>query len=442
MARRRKFSVPITKGASYTFAESPVSTSKFGEIVTRDTAFDYYKTLGFLPNVDPVLKKLNKDVEVYDDLFADARVKAAFGSRQAGCTSLSYELDRMGTPARQYKVVESVLNTLPVTDIIAQMISAVWYGYQVSEVIWSRVGGMVLPTSVVPKPQRWFRFSEDNELVYLTKTHQTDGVKLPDHKFITARHSPSYGNPYGDPVAQACYWPVKFRHTGFRFFTQFIEKYGMPWIKTEYPLGARESRVIEMLDVLNKSVQDSVVAYPSEWKVDALPVGGSQKSEDIYAKFLDYCNTEIYMALLGQNLTSEVEGGSYAAAKVHGGVRQDLIEGDKRMVEAAFDTLIDWIFFYNFSGDARPEFHLIEAPRPSVEDSQVTSALYTAGVRFKKVYYQKHYGLSEDEFDLPEPVAPGTATPEVTVATDDQTIMDTANTAKDATQTPGVGNNG
>ena len=436
MARRRKFTVPITKGASYTFAQSPISTSKFGEIVTRDTAFDYYKTLGFLPNVDPVLKKLNKDVEVYDDLFADARVKAAFGSRQAGCTSLSFELDRMGTPARQHKVIESVFNSLPITDIIAQMVAAVWYGYQVSEVMWSKVGSMVLPTSVVPKPQRWFRFSEENELVYLTKEHQTDGVPLPDHKFITARHNPSYGNPYGDPIAQACYWPVKFRHTGFRFFTQFIEKYGMPWIKTEYPIGARESRIVEMLDVLNTSVQDAVVAYPSEWKVDALPMGTSQHSEDIYGKFLDYCNTEIYMALLGQNLTSEVEGGSYAAAKIHNTVRQDLIEGDKRMIEDAFDTLIDWIYYYNFTGDVRPEFHLIEAPRPSIEDSQVTTALTGAGVKFKKIYFQKHYGLAEDEFDLSEPVEPAAPGVESAVATGDQTIMDTADTAKDATQTP------
>jgi phage gp29-like protein len=56
---------------------------------------------------------------------------------------------------------------------------------------------------------------------------------------------------------------------------------------------------------------------------------------------LESCKTEVAIAILGQNLTTEVKGGLYAAAESHMAVRQDIIYGDKKLVEDTFNELIN-----------------------------------------------------------------------------------------------------
>jgi phage gp29-like protein len=49
-----------------------------------------------------------------------------------------------------------------------------------------------------------------------------------------------------------------------------------------------------------------------------------------FEKIIQMCNGEITLALMAQNLTTEVKEGSLAAARVHSDVRQQTIEADAR----------------------------------------------------------------------------------------------------------------
>jgi phage gp29-like protein len=279
------------------------------------------------------------------------------------------------------------------------MLNGVFYGYQPVEILWKKQGGMILPEQIVSKPARWFRYSDTNELRYLTKRNMITGEPLPSYKFIVCRYHSSYANPYGESLASAIYWPVKFRHSSFRFFTTFMEKYGMPWVKVTYPLGTQEQRVQEMVSIMSTAMQDAIVAAPEEMKVEMLDMSQTSSAE-IYKTFIDLCNTDISIALIGQNLTTEVSGGSYAAAKQHGQVRQEVISEDIRMVESAFDTVIQWIHELNFSGEKLPKFKLVAAPQPTLDDANTAVALTKAGVKFKDLYFENRFGLLSDEFEM------------------------------------------
>ena len=54
------------------FAESGKSLSD--QIATRSRSIDFYALGTYLPNPDPVLKALGKDIKVYRELRADAHV--------------------------------------------------------------------------------------------------------------------------------------------------------------------------------------------------------------------------------------------------------------------------------------------------------------------------------------------------------------------------------
>jgi hypothetical protein len=64
------------------FADAGASLAK--EIATRERSIDFYGLSGYLPNPDPVLKKMGKDIAVYRELMADAHVAACVESRRAG----------------------------------------------------------------------------------------------------------------------------------------------------------------------------------------------------------------------------------------------------------------------------------------------------------------------------------------------------------------------
>lgn len=87
---------------------------------------------------------------------------------------------------------------------------------------------------------------------------------------------------------------------------------------------------------------------------------------DSFSKQLDFANSAISIAVLGHNLTTEVKGGSFAAARVGDDVRADIRASDARLVSAAMrDGVLKRWAKWNY-GD--PE--LAPYPQYNVEPAQ------------------------------------------------------------------------
>ena len=379
------------------------------EIVTRKTVWDYYRTSLLLPQSSEVLQKLNANIEEVDQLLCDGRVKAAYNNRRAGCMSLKWTIDQNQAPSRAFKVIKRVFEELPVYDVISGMLMAPLYGYNVTEVIWSVDSGMVLPSNVQEKAQRWFGYDDKNQLRYKTKMNQVQGEPLPPRKFLVTRFHPRYDDPYASREAlfNALYWPVKFRHLLLEYGTQFCEKYGSPWLDVEMEAGMQQDRLQEILNVLQNTYNDGIIAHPASTKITALNIGDT-KNVKIYTEWMDVLNREIDMAILGNNLSAEIQGGSFAAARSLMGVREDVIKEDARMIEESMNQLIEWVCWYNFgSGIALPKFRMYKSEPATLERAQIDQILQSnLGVKFSKEYITRTYGVNDDEFELAIPVAP------------------------------------
>ena len=73
----------------------------------------------------------------------------------------------------------------------------------------------------------------------------------------------------------------------------------------------------------------------------------------VFKEKLDDANKEIAIAYLGQNLTTDVTGGSFAAANVHSRVLQDYIEAYATTINRAMRKIIQDFYFFNFPDDVR-----------------------------------------------------------------------------------------
>jgi phage gp29-like protein len=96
---------------------------------------------------------------------------------------------------------------------------------------------------------------------------------------------------------------------------------------------------------------DTGLVLPPGYEMDILsPSGEVWRGREAAIAWADRA---IAVAVLGQNLTTEVQGGSYAAAQVHHMVRQDLLEADAEVLATSLrEGVVRWWAEYNW-GSAR-----------------------------------------------------------------------------------------
>lgn len=387
----------------------------FEEIATRDRSPDFFSLAMSLPDPDPVLRKLGKDIKVYKELLSDARVGPCVESRKAAVIALEWDVARGNAPAAVTKFVRQCLARLKVGDIIREILNAPLYGMQPLEVIWRRDGKNTVPDRVVGKPVDWFVFApEDNSLRLRTKANLVQGDPLPEKKFLLPRYNATYENPYGERVLSRCFWPVTFKRGGLKFWLRFIEKFGSPWIIGKHSPNASKTDVDELAEKLERAIQDAVFVIPEDSSAQIVEAAGKSGSSALYRDLKESCDTDIAICILGQNLSTNVKSGSLAAAEVQERVRGEIKDGDKKIVVQTMGSLIDWICELNFGPGERPVFELFEEEEVDQKLATRDKTLSDTGqVKFTKRYFMKAYSLEDEDFDVVAgtPVPGGDVTP-------------------------------
>lgn len=394
------------------FAEGAKPTSLSDHIATRNRSPDFTALGMYLPNPDPVLKKLGKDIRVYSDMRSHAHVGGCIRRRKAGVVRMEWRIDRDRASVRMAKLCEQVLGDLDMRRVMREMLDAPLFGWQPMEVIWSPAssGGATVPLDVLAKPAHWFNFDSEAQLRFLTRQSMFQGELLEPRKFLVPAQDASYANPYGFPDLSMCFWPDTFLSAGLKFWVTFTEKFGTPWLVGKTPRGTPPSEQDKLLDQLEAMVQDAVAVIPDDASVDIVEAGGKSGSADLYEKLLMFCRSEISIALLGSNQTTEKDS-TFASAKAGAGVADDLRDADARLVEAAMNQLLRWVVDLN-EGEAAPapKFELYEQEEVDQEQAKRDETLSKAGLRLSRAYWMRTYDLEEGDIDVapPAPYIPST----------------------------------
>ena len=342
------------------------------------TAYDFTSMLNILPDPDPILRKRGADISIYRDLPGDSHLFACMQSRTAGTLRRPWQIalpagaDDNARSRQVLEFVVAVFRRLDTDRITAEMLDALFWGYTPFEYIWRAEGDKVVYEDIAGLPPEWFAWTPDGEPRFLTKHAPLEGEEIDERKFLFVRHRPSYDNPYGERIFSKVFWPIVFKKGTLKFWFIYTEKYGMPWALIKHPRSAGEDEIANLLSMAVRMVQDGVAAIPDDDSIQLVDTPFRASSAGIYEKLKDSCNFEISKAVLGQTLTTEIgDTGSRAAATVHLIVRDDLIEGDHRLVEAGFDRAIRRLVLENFDFDGPfPEFHIIEEDLPADENER------------------------------------------------------------------------
>ncbi len=223
-------------------------------------------------------------------------------------------------------------------NLIAEVLDAPFHGYTVAELYWRKgAAGDLRIQDIIVKPRRWFGYNHENRLVFPALLLPEP---VPPHKFAVARHFPTYDNPYGLRLLSRVLWPVAFKKGGVRFWLNFCEKFGFPWLLGQAPSLDTKQRE-ESANALARMVRDAV-AVVSGLDVSVHEFGG--KGGDLHQKLVQHWDNAISKVLVGQTLTSDVgDHGSYAASNTHYNVLDDITEADSVLVEA-FINEVGWSY--------------------------------------------------------------------------------------------------
>lgn len=231
-------------------------------------------------------------------------------------------------------VAEMRLHTAAITD---RMLYAAFYGYSVAELMWQPLDGMLQFSEIRVRHARRFRYNDDGELRLLTPRNMMRGEELPARKFwVVAAGAADDDEPYGRGLAEWLYWPTLFKRNGVRFWNNFTDRYSTPTALGKYRPGTPDSEIDNLVAALQAFSTDSGIAIPDGMAIELMHVaqGGSITNFENLCRYMDGAIAKV---VLSQTMTTD-DGASHSQAKVHAGVKLEVVKSDADLLSDSFNA--------------------------------------------------------------------------------------------------------
>jgi hypothetical protein len=383
-----------------------------GDLATRMAAFDFSVMGQLLPNPDPLLKELGRDISTYRDLLRRPHVGACVRRRKAAVLARQWGLTRGAAGARVQAALKDMMADWDMERIIRQALDACQFGYQPMELTWKASPSGLWLTDMQAKPPEWFCFDDNAELRFRTKAAPIFGEAVPPMKFVLPRQDASYQNPYGLPDLGLCYWPDLFMRGGMRFWLTFAEKYGGAFAAAKQPRGTPEPERQATLAALEDLLSNGVAVIPDDNSVELMEMAGKSASAELYERLVMFCRSEISIVQTGTNQTVEAEANK---ASAHAGldVAAALCDADCEVAAAAINQALRWVVELRWPGSPAPVFELWDQRSKDELQAKRDAATHSAGARFTNAYFERAYGYQPGDLVEAAPsAAPGSKQPQ------------------------------
>lgn len=285
-----------------------------------------------------------------DAVLGDDRVQAVLGTRVNGLLGLPLEFEAVDESDRAIELAnvleEDWWAFAPEPTLREWLSYALLVGACAAELVWDVTGQRALPRLKVWHPSTLRRSDAGQWSVRLA-----NGKDLPitpgDGKWALLA-------PYGErragthALVRALALPWLSKNFAVSDWNRYSEVHGNPTKVGRHPGGATKEEKDAFLSDMRAMASSAAVVVPDGWNVELLEA--KVGSGEVFAKLIEWANKAMSVAVLGQNLTTDVEGGSHAAAQVHENVRQDLIDSDAETLSTtAREQVLVWWAEFNFA---------------------------------------------------------------------------------------------
>jgi len=369
------------------------------EYLKRENTF--FGMIGtILPDPDKILAENGNDLSIYRDLLIDPHLTATVLQRKMQVLQMGWEVESDNEILRKEGI--ELMRNFPMQNVMSQMLDSILFGFSVSEILWEKRAGKIIPTQIVSKPQEWFAFDKDNQLKIINGSKEKNNViDLPKFKFLLARHQPTFDNPYGERILSRCYWPVKLKQSSIESWVQLIEKFGIPYLIGVVSDTATEIEKEAVIDSLLEMIENNVATRGVSDTIE-IKDRSTYDVGQMFEKMVEFQNKEISKAVLSVTLTVDVgTSGSYKASDVHRQMLEYIGISDKKIIEAAMNQLFDYYTELNYGKSSETiRIKLTKKESITEETASRDKILSEIGIKFNKGYFMKRYNLGDEDFEL------------------------------------------
>ena len=397
------------------------------EIIYREIPLTVVNTSWDITGVRNALQSLvvglfDEPSQLVESIVGDSRVQAAMESRTGAILGapVKFKLPRKYKDDKDAKKClrawERAWPQICAEPVLAELQQwAVHEGFGVAQLMWDTTShGVWWPYVQVWNPRYVYYHWLYRCYVAITLDGQVPIFSGDGHWLLHAPHSEYRGWIRGAMRAIAPWWLA--RNYALRDWARYSERNGMPWVKGKTPAAGNVAEIAQFRRDLAFLGQESIIQVPQgvddkySYDVELLEAQVGDASTG-FEKIIQMCNGEITLALMGQNLTTEVKEGSLAAARVHSDIRQQTIEADARALAKTIYMQIARPFAqFNFgnpdlapmiSWDVVPEDDFVMRSTVLKNFADAVMAFRKGGIEIKSMTaFAKKFGLDMRMADL------------------------------------------
>ena len=352
------------------------------------------------------------DITAQHELFADIEerdsdIGANLGTRKRALLTLDWRITppRNATPAedKQTEAAYELMDGLSAfDDFVIDLMDAVGHGFAALEIAWMLADGVYRPAALKHRPQSWFKWSDDDELLLKTRGNQA-GEALWPLGWVVHSHKSRSVQQARNGLFRTLAWLYMFKHYAVHDFAEFLELYGMPIRIGKYGAGATKEEKATLLRAVAEIGHNAAGIMPEGMEIELHnAASGTTSTSNPFLQMADWCEKSAARLILGQTLTSGADGKSStnALGKVHNEVRRDLLVSDAKQIAQTISRqlILPWLQI-NFGGidPARaPRFEF------DVREAEDIAVLAEAIPKLVDVGVQIPEGWVRDKLTIPE----------------------------------------
>lgn len=369
------------------------------ELTTQIITDNVLNFISYMPNPDDVASGTFDSYSTYRKMKTDPRISSLLLKLKNISLNFPCHIEQGNADEKVYDFVKNLDIFKNMQKKAKRMLSALDYGFSVSELVWRIENGIYIPeTFITRKPERFY-FNKKWELFLNTVGART--ILDQDYKWLIFQHDPDDENPYGTSVMRCVYWAWMFKQAGYDFWLQATEKFSVKSLVALFQADGNEdtirNRATQIAQMLMGVTSGSTAAVGNVQSIQDIGMTGDLSH---FKELVEACDVQISYGLTGQSIaTATTNGGSLALGEVQADLLYEDCKGIALELQSVLQKIIDWTVELNYGKEAKVPQIVFDVEKRATFD-QVMKAIEKK-IPVSKSSLYSYYGLPEpkDEKD-------------------------------------------
>lgn len=333
----------------------------------------------------------------------DSHVGAQLRTRRLALAGLPWVVEAASDDAGDVEIADELQRMVrghAFSTLVFDLLDAVFKPYSVCEILWSP-GEKWIPQRFVWRDPRSFVVSpEDGSTLLLKTVAAPKGEELEPWKYIV--HCP---RQFSGPITtggliRPCSVMYSLKTLGMSAWLGYMEVFGIPWRIGRFPQSASKEDKDTLAEAIQALGMDGGIVLPAGMDLEIQNAMGSGSGTQLHQQMADWCDRQTSKAILGQTLTADTGGGSYAQGSVHDGIRRTILQADAVDLAATLqrDLIEPWIAINYGEATPVPTLRCVtEEPEDRAAFVQTLVPLVDRGLRVEQSVVRDRLGIPAPE---------------------------------------------